>query len=114
MAKIDDKELFELHNKVRANPKCLIPDLKEMKKNFEGLLYTKSPDVVIRTVWGVDGVEKAIKFLEQQQPVDKLTFSEEITRACKHHVADIGQEGLHQHDSSDGKTDVKMRLNMYG
>jgi hypothetical protein len=36
----------------------LIKDLEEMKKKFDGdsNLYKKSADIVIRTVWGKEGV----------------------------------------------------------
>ena len=85
-----------------------------MIPKFDGQLYNKKADVIIKTVEGAKAVQDAIKFLSMQQPVPKMKSSKEISRACKDHVSDLGSKGLHQHDSSDGKTGVKERLNKYG
>ena len=31
-----DREVFEQHNNVRKDPKCLIPDLEAMLEQFDG------------------------------------------------------------------------------
>ena len=87
-----DKEIFELHNMVRINPQCLLPDLEEMAGKFE-----KDIDFVrgngrstLRTNEGVAAVNDAIEFLKKQQPVKALRWNNIMAQASKFHTEDIG------------------------
>jgi hypothetical protein len=66
-----------------------------MIPKFDGQLYNKKADVIIKTVEGAKAVQDAIKFLSMQKPVSKMKSSKEISRACKDHVLDLGSKGLH-------------------
>ena len=109
-----DREIFELHNELRKDPKVLIPDLEEMKTKFDGMLLKRPGKVTLRTKEGVEAVNEAIKFLENQTQIQPLRWCDEIASASKDHATDIGPKGLIQHDSSDGKSGVKERLRKYG
>ena len=109
-----DRQIFELHNELRQNPKMLIETLEEMKTKFDGNLYKREGKVTLRTKEGIDAVNEAIEFLNKTTPIQPLRWCEEIAQASKDHATDIGPKGLIQHDSSDGKTGVKERLRKYG
>jgi uncharacterized protein YkwD len=109
-----DREIFELHNELRKDPKVLVADLEEMKTKFDGMLLKRPSMVTLRTKEGVDAVNEAIKFLQNQTPIQPLRWCDEIAMASKDHATDIGPKGLIQHDSSDGKSGVKERLRKYG
>ena len=109
-----DKEIFELHNTYRKKPTALVPDLENMAKSFDGVLLKRQGKVTLKTKEGVDAVNEAIEFLKSLTPIQPLRWNEEISLASQDHARDIGPKGLIQHDSSDGKTNVKDRLRKYG
>ena len=109
-----DKEIFYLHNELRENPKYLIKDLELMLNQFDGILLKREGKVTLKTKEGVDAVREAISFCSQQMPVSSIGWVDSIAFASKEHVKDIGPKGLLQHDSSDGRSDVNMRLQKYG
>lgn len=57
-----DKQIFELHNGLRKNPKLLIKDLEEMSQQFDGMLLKREGKVTLRTKEGIDAVNEAIEF----------------------------------------------------
>lgn len=57
-----DKQIFQLHNELRKNPKYLIKDLEEMCKQFDGMLLKRDGKVTLRTKEGIDAVKEAINF----------------------------------------------------
>ena len=63
----------------------------------------------MRTKEGKSAVNEAIEYLNRLEPVKPLRWNEELGRASRDHVIDIGPKGLVQHESSDG-TSVKERL----
>lgn len=85
-----------------------------MLENFDGMLLKREGKVTLRTNEGRVAVEEAIKFLENQQPLEPLRWNELVYNACQDHLQDIGPKGLTQHESSDGTTNVKERLDKYG
>ena len=109
-----DKQIFEIHNNIRKNPKSLVKDLEEMLTKFDGLLLKRDAKVTLRTKEGEAAVKEAIEYLNKQSPIGPLKWSEEIQKAAGDHTKDIGPRGLIQHDSSDGKSGVKDRLRKYG
>ena len=58
-----DREIFELHNQIRQDPKVLIDALKEMLGQFDGMLLKRPGKVTLRTKEGADAVNEAIEFL---------------------------------------------------
>ena len=83
-----------MHNKIRQNPKSLIPDLEEMMNKFDGLLLKVEGKVTLRTKEGAAAVREAIDFLNEQQPVLPLKWNEHVAKAAKDHVKDIRPKGL--------------------
>lgn len=109
-----DQEIFALVNKVRADPKILLPHLQGMLVNFEDTLYKREGQKPnIRTKEGASGVQTAIEFLTHQTSLPPLTWNADLTLAAKAHVDDIGPKGLLQHESSNGES-VKDRFGHYG
>lgn len=113
--KPEDEQLFALINKVRTNPKSMIPYLQEMILKFDGDLYKRGGDRPnLRTKEGAKAVEEAIKALERiSTGLEPLIWSKELAQAAREHVNDIGSKGLFQHESSDQKT-VKERFAKFG
>jgi hypothetical protein len=89
-----DKEIFELHNELRKDPKVLVADLEEMKTKFDGMLLKRAGKVTLRTKEGVEAVNEAIKFLQNQTAIQPLRWCDEIAMASKDHATDIGPKGL--------------------
>ena len=108
-----DKQIFELQNRLRADPRSFIPHCQEYLSRFEGDLLKQPGKTTLRTKEGASAVQEAIEHLNKQQPVRTLRFNEELAKAARDHVVDTGPKGLVQHESSDG-TSVKERLKRYG
>ena len=108
-----DKQIFELQNKLRSDPRSFIPYLQEWLGRFEGDLLKQPGKTTLRTKEGPAAVQEAIEYLNRIEPVRTLRFNEELGKAARDHTVDIGPKGLVQHESSDG-TSVKERLKRYG
>lgn len=108
-----DRQIFDLVNKVRTDPKSLIKSLEEQINRFDGFLMKQPGKTTLRTKEGVAAVKAAIEFLNQAKPVREIKWHTDLYAAAKQHVQDIGPKGLVQHESSDGTT-VKERLKRYG
>lgn len=100
-------------NRVRADPTCYIPILKQFITYFRENNVLETPNhVLIETIEGVSAFDEAIKFLKKQRPMHTLTYDERIYKACADHVKDIGEKGLYSHDGTDGRN-VSERLEKY-
>lgn len=109
-----DKQIFDLMNKCRADPRAFIPNLKEMLGRFESNNLLKQPGkTTLRTKEGPAAVHEAIEYLNKLASVPVLKWNEELGKAARDHVLDTGSKGLVQHESADG-TPVKERLKKYG
>ena len=109
----NDAQIFDLMNKLRDDPKSFIPHLQEMLGRFEGDMLKQPGKTTLRTKEGPAAVNEAIEYLNRISTVRPLRWHEELSRAARDHVLDIGPKGLVQHESSDG-TSVKERLKKYG
>ena len=113
-----DKQIFEMHNELRANPKSFIKDLEDMLDKFigeQGLDYRRGAGrSTLRTKEGGQAVLEAIEFLKEQAPVQPLRWSNEMAEASKAHVMDIGPKGLIGHNSSADDKGTKERLRSFG
>ena len=74
-----EKELFQLHNKIRQNPQAYIPKLKEYLKYFRNKIYHPPGEDPIQTYEGTEAFEDAIQFLKTQKPVGPLELNDNIT-----------------------------------
>ena len=95
-----DKQIFELQNKLRADPRSFVPYLQEWLGRFEGDLLKRPGKTTLRTKEGPAAVQEAIEYLNRIEPVRTLRFNEELGKAARDHTTDIGPKGLVQHESS--------------
>lgn len=84
-----------------------------MLSRFENASLLKQPGkTTLRTKEGPADVNEANEYLNRLSPLTPLKWNEELGKAARDHVIDIGAKGLVQHESSDG-TSVKERLKKY-
>lgn len=99
-------------NRIRADPHCYIPILKEYSYCFDGMILRRPDDFPIKTKEGPAAYEQAIAFLKKQKPLNVLTHDARISRACEDLLEDIGQTGQLSHETSD-RRNVSDRLEAY-
>ena len=107
-----EEDIFKAHNDCRNNPFNYITKIKEISNYFKDKIYHHPNEDPIMTYEGVDSLEDAMQFLKILKPLPSLKYSEEISKACRDHVADIGPKGLISHEGSDGKN-ISDRIEKY-
>ena len=107
-----EKEIFKCHNDIRTNPFSYISKLKDLLPYFTDKLYHHPLEDAITTYEGTEVIEEAIQYLKSLKPVQELTYSEEISKACRDHINDIGPKGLTNHLGSDG-SNITDRIEKY-
>ena len=108
------KELYHLHNELRANPQSFIPKLENSLKYYkETKIYSPPDEEPIKTAEGIDAVKETIEFLKKQKNLPKLILSDILNKACQDHIKDIGPKGMTGHEGSDGKN-ISDRIEKYG
>ena len=107
-----EKEIFKCHNDIRTNPFSYISKLKDLLPYFTDKLYHHPLEDAITTYEGSEVIEEAIQYLKSLKPVQELTYSEEISKACRDHINDIGPKGLTNHIGSDG-SNITDRIEKY-
>ena len=100
-------------NQVRRDPKSFIPKLEAMLNLFDGAVYKKPGKIPLRTNEGPAAVRECIDFLRSAKPIQELTLSEGISRACEDHANDIGPKNICGHNGSDGSS-FSQRMERYG
>lgn len=110
-----EKDFLTEINKVRTNPKSLIPTLQEMIKSFKGKKRKSkyASNVWILTNEGESAINEAIDFLNKQKPLDKFIYDETLSKAAADHVNDLGPKGSTGHVGSD-KSTPSSRVLRYG
>ncbi len=96
------KDLLTEHNILRTNPKSYIEKLEKCRDLFHDNVYHQPGEDPLQTYEGKAAIEEAIEFLKKQEKVPKLEVKEEISKACRDHINDIGPKGLTTHEGSDG------------
>lgn len=107
-----ESELFQLINELRTKPQNFLPKLRNLLTNFKGKIFVIPGEEPIQTFEGISAVEEAIDFLKTQKPVPELALNEEITKACRDHIEDIGPKGMTTHEGSDG-SNIGDRIEQY-
>lgn len=107
------RSVFDFQNKVRRDPKCLIPKLEADLKRFKGNELHLPGYIPISTEEGPKAYREAISFLETAQPVAELEWNDGIFKACLDHAIDIGEAGTFNHKGTDGSK-LSTRLERYG
>ncbi|CDW71758.1 UNKNOWN [Stylonychia lemnae] len=97
------KEVFDLQNKVRQNPKSFIPILDKALFRFNGkVLMSEDGKSGVETQEGNIAYVEAIEFLQIMRPVAPLQWSNQLARAAQDHINDIGPKGIVSSLGSDG------------
>ena len=107
-----EKELFQLHNELRTKPQNFLPRLRDLLSHFKDKVFTVPEEEPIQTFEGIKAVEEAIEFIKKQKPVPELTLNDDITKACKDHIEDIGPKGMTTHEGSE-RSNISDRLEKY-
>jgi uncharacterized protein YkwD len=90
-------------NDARAHPHALAEQLRTYRGYFQGkVVRYPGNDVGLMTTEGTAAVDEAIGFLEQQAPLEPLTWSDLLAAAAGDHVAEQGPTGATGHVSKDG------------
>ena len=107
-----EKNIFNCHNDIRLNPFSYISKLKDLIPYFSDKIYKHPLEDAITTHEGIEVIEEATQYLKSLKPVHVLHYSEEISKACRDHMADIGPKGLTDHIGSDG-SNITDRIENY-
>ena len=107
-----ESELFQLHNELRTKPQNFLPKLRDLLPHFKDKIFSIPGEDPIQTFEGITAVEEAIDFLKTQKPVKELTLNEDLTKACKDHLEDIGPKGMTSHEGING-TNIGDRIEKY-
>ena len=107
-----EEDIINAHNEIRNNPFSYITKLKEISSYFKDKIYHHPKEDAILTHEGVEPIEEAMQYLKSMKQLGPLIHSEEISKACRDHVNDIGPKGLISHQGSDGKN-ITDRIEKY-
>lgn len=104
----DLKKFFDEMNKVRTDPKSMIPELEATVKKFRGNMLGN-----MRTNEGAGAYLELIKFLKNQKPLSPMTWSNGMANACQKFVDKAGPSGAVGH-SVPGGGSMSERINAEG
>ena len=109
------KNIFNLINKFRANPRELARHLEQLKKylNIKTNILSEPDKIQIQMVEGEDIFNEAINYLNNLRPLQPFQWEEALAKSAQEHVDDIGPKGLLLYQSSDG-TEPEERISKYG
>ena len=109
------RNIFNLINKFRANPRELARHLEKLKKYLDTSTNILSePDKIqIQMVEGENVFNEAIDFLKNLRPLQPLQWDDCLAQSAQEHCDDIGPKGLLLYQSSDG-TEPEDRITKYG
>ena len=96
------EELFKEHNNLRKNPQSYIEKLTKIENYYKDKIFRHPNEIPIETYEGPEGIKNAIEFLKNQKPVKELIYSESLSKSALDHANDIGKQGLHNHEGSNG------------
>lgn len=109
------KNIFNLINKFRANPRELARHLERLKKylDIKTNILSEPDKIQIQMVEGEDIFNEAINYLNNLRPLQPFQWEEALAKSAQEHVDDIGPKGLLLYQSSDG-TEPEERISKYG
>ena len=74
-------EIINEQNRVRTDPKTYIDKLERAKSFFKDKIFRHPAEIPIETYEGVKGIENAIEYLKNQEPLEPLKMSRELSQA---------------------------------
>lgn len=107
--------IFEI-NKLRSDPPRYAREVVKprlAKFHSDGMVYTNSQGIYIRTSEGKTAVAECIQALESTAPMQPLYHDSRLYNAAKSHGMDMRDNNFFEHDSSDG-TQFYERLQKFG
>ena len=109
------RNIFNLINKYRANPRELSRHLEKLKKYLDKNtnILSETDKIQIQMVEGENVFNEAINFLKNLRPLQPLEWDDCLAQSAQEHVDDIGPKGLLLYQSSDG-TEPEDRITKYG
>ena len=109
------RNIFNLINKFRSNPRELARHLEKLKKYLDkNTNILSEPDKIqIQMVEGENVFNEAIQYLKNLSPLPPFEWDDCLVQSAQEHVDDIGPKGLLLYQSSDG-TEPEDRISKYG
>ena len=109
------RNIFNLINKFRSNPRELARHLEKLKKYLDkNTNILSEPDKIqIQMVEGENVFNEAIQYLKTLSPLPPFEWDDCLAQSAQEHVDDIGPKGLLLYQSSDG-TEPEDRISKYG
>ena len=109
------RNIFNLINKFRSNPRELARHLEKLKKYLDkNTNILSEPDKIqIQMVEGENVFNEAIQYLKNLSPLPPFEWDDCLAQSAQEHVDDIGPKGLLLYQSSDG-TEPEDRISKYG
>ena len=109
------RNIFNLINKFRSNPRELARHLEKLKKYLDkNTNILSEPDKIqIQMVEGDNVFHEAIQYLKNLSPLPPFEWDDCLAQSAQEHVDDIGPKGLLLYQSSDG-TEPEDRISKYG
>ena len=109
------RNIFNLINKFRSNPRELARHLERLKKYLDkNTNILSEPDKIqIQMVEGANVFNEAIQYLKSLSPLPPFEWDDCLAQSAQEHVDDIGPKGLLLYQSSDG-TEPEDRISKYG
>ena len=96
------EQIFQEHNLLRKDPKSYIEKLTKAENYYKDKIFRHPSEIPIETYEGLDGIKNAIEFLKNQKPVKELIYSESLSKSALDHANDIGKQGSHNHEGTNG------------
>ena len=109
------RNIFNLINKFRSNPRELARHLEKLKKYLDkNTNILSEPDKIqIQMVEGENVFNEAIQYLKNLSPLPPFEWDDCLAQSAQEHVDDIGPKGLLLYQSSDG-AEPEDRISKYG
>ena len=101
------RNIFNLINKFRSNPRELARHLERLKKYLDkNTNILSEPDKIqIQMVEGENVFNEAIQYLKSLSPLPPFEWDDCLAQSAQEHVDDIGPKGLLLYQSSDENID---------
>lgn len=87
------REVLAEINLVRTRPALYADYLRDFRRSFRKDLYRLNERTFIDTEEGVAAVDEAVRFLEQQEPLEALSWSAPLARAAAELVRESAETG---------------------
>lgn len=107
------QQVVDEMNQARTRPAEYARKVARYIGYFDGDLLRVPGEIAIRTREGVSAYHEAVNYLKRVSPVEALTMSVAISRACQDHCTDQGPRGRTGHTGSDGSSPFQ-RMARYG